>query len=209
MILLPQDGRTWHVIKPHFYTGRSRSKGHTRDNERESAEPDEAEAASSSTDRSSSRGSRGAFSRCGSERRRYAWNWRPVAQPRPGWSMPKRIRSKRGRDGYASRTPAHALTWIAQRAPAYPVHPVRISFAALDLVPGWQARCGDLATPLNWSSKKFSLGLGEVAVGLIFKPLARRHEVGFRNNFSLSITFWVIDKDDDKEKLLVYFDTLD
>lgn len=33
------------------------------------------------------------------------------------------------------------------RAPAYPVHPVRISFAALDLAPGWQARYSDFATP--------------------------------------------------------------
>lgn len=50
------------------------------------------------------------------------------------------------------------------RAPAYPVHPVRISFAALDLAPGWQARCSDLATPQpTVSSKKVSLGLGEVA----------------------------------------------
>ena len=159
MILLSQRRQdvTTRYQAAFFYTGRSRSKGHTRDNERERRTKLRVQA-------SLHHGSqllfhevqRGAFSRCGSERRRYAWNWRPVAQPRPGWSMPKRIRSKRGRDGYASRTPAHALTWIARRAPAYPVHPVRISFAALDLAPGWQARCTDLATPLNRSSKKLS-----------------------------------------------------
>lgn len=84
----------------------------------------------------------GAFSRCGSETRRYAWNWRPAAQPRPGWSMPNRIatamRSKRGRC-FASRTPAHSLTWITRAHPCILFILFEELLLRCDLVPGRQA----------------------------------------------------------------------